>query len=736
MPKFKVDLSNCDREPIHIPGQVQAWGFLVVINATNNIINYVSANILEYLNITAGSILGQSLSFLEQKISTKENPNPLVAFVESAKRKQDTESYEIFYQEIQFDLLVHCQSDYAYLEFELKLEKSSLDIHNQIGRHVSTILATNNLPDILSRAASIVKQLIGFDRVMIYQFLEDAHGKVVAEAKNEDLDPFLDLHYPASDIPAQARLLYKANKIRLIADVHSTTSAILALTDTPVDLTHSVLRAVSPMHIQYLKNMGVASSFSISLMCKGELWGLIACHNYTPKFINHSTREGARLLGQIISSSVEFKEEEIVNADQKRHKAIFEKIVSELRLGVDIKDAVLNPSVSFLHIVKATGVYMQYEGRIIKDGVIPSDEQMDHIINWLNETLSDTLFHTNKLVDHMPEASEFANVASGILVCTISRELKEYIIWFRPEYAESITWAGNPDKPVEVDESGTAKISPRKSFESFKTIVQFTTERWKVYEQNLAERFKEELLYIINKKASEIRVLNEKLKEAYDELETFSSTISHDLKTPLTVIKSYAQLLERNKSLDDDGKNFAARISVGIARMNTLIAEVLDYSKVGRSEISFNPIDMANMLQTIKTEVATAFNNPNMVFNLGNTPIVHGDKIMIYQVFLNLISNAVKYSRLSNPSIVTIEGSENEYEVVYKVQDNGIGIDPKHYHKVFELFKRVNVKADFEGTGVGLAIVKRILEKHKANIWIDGRPGEGSIFWIKFRKLQ
>ncbi|WP_207420375.1 ATP-binding protein [Desertivirga brevis] len=736
MPKFKVDLSNCDREPIHIPGQVQSWGFIVVVNATSNIINYVSSNILDHLNVTAGSILGQSLATFEQKISSKENPNPLAAFVESAKRKQESESYQIYFEEQRFDLIIHCHSQQIYLEFELRIESEVPDIHNQIGRHVSAILATSNLPDILSRAASIVKQLIGYDRVMIYKFMEDAHGKVVAEARNEDLEPFLDLHYPASDIPAQARLLYKANKVRLIADVYSSTSAILALTDNPVDLTHSVLRAVSPIHIQYLKNMGVASSFSISLMCKGELWGLIACHNYTPKFISHRVREGARLLGQIISSSVEFKEEEIVNADQKKHKAVFEKIISELRLGVDIKDAVLNPSVSFLHIVKATGVFMRYEGKVIKDGIIPSADQIEKIIEWVSEKQDESLFHTNKLVDIMPSASEFANIASGILVCTISRELKEYIIWFRPEYAESITWAGNPDKPVEVDENGEQKISPRKSFESFKTIVQHTTERWKVYEQNLAERFKEELLYIINKKASEIRVLNEKLKEAYDELETFSSTISHDLKTPLTVIKSYAQLLERNKSLDDDGKNFAARISFGITRMNTLIAEVLDYSKVGRSEINFQPIDMSSLLHTIKNEVATAFNNPNMVFNVGGTPVVYGDQTMIYQVFLNLISNAVKYSRLSNPSIITIEGSENEYEVVYKVQDNGIGIDPKHYNKVFELFKRVNVKTDYEGTGVGLAIVKRILEKHKANIWIDGRPGVGSIFWIKFRKPQ
>ncbi|WP_207425825.1 ATP-binding protein [Pedobacter sp. SYSU D00535] len=736
MSKFQADLSNCDREPIHIPGSIQSWGFLVVVKVSTNIIQYVSANILDYLNITAGSVLGQPLSAFEAQISGRENKNPLSAFVEAAKRKQEAEAYEVQIEETFFDLLIHTFGQHIYLEFESKSPLSGLNIHNQIGRHVSNILATNNLSDILDRAAVIIKQLIGYDRVMIYKFMEDAHGKVVAEARNEELDPFLGLHYPASDIPAQARQLYKLNKMRLIADVNAPTSSLLAMTDVPLDLSHSVLRAVSPLHIQYLKNMEVASSFSVSLMCKGELWGLISCHHYTPKFINHRLREGARLLGQIISSSIEFKEEEMVNAEQKKHKAVFEKIISELRTGTDIKDAVLNPSVSFKDIVKAEGVFMRYEGRTLKDGRTPSEEQIESIIQWLSETKEASVFQTNKLVDLLPAAKEFAAVASGILACTISRELREYIIWFRPEYMQSITWAGNPEKPVELDEKGEQRISPRKSFENFRTIVENTAERWKAYEQHLAERFKEELLYIINKKASEIRALNEKLKEAYDELETFSSTISHDLKTPLAVIKSYAQLLERNKTLDDQGKQFAARISVGIQRMNTLIAEVLDYSKIGRAEINFQPIDMASLLSTIKNEVGTAFNNPNLVFSIGNTPPVSGDQTMIYQVFLNLISNAVKYSHLSVPSIVTVEGSENEFEVVYKVEDNGIGIDPKHYNKVFELFKRVNVQSDYEGTGVGLAIVKRILEKHKATIWIEGRPGIGSIFWIKFRKFE
>ncbi|WP_256013651.1 ATP-binding protein [Desertivirga xinjiangensis] len=732
---MRIDLSNCATEPIHIPGAVQTCGFLVVAQSSSNIITYVSSNILDHLNIAAGELLGRGLNTLEKYLSRDGSDSPLMTLVEAA-RKNETQTRAISFNGKSLDLSLYIHQEYIYLEFELLEEQNSIDIHNEVGKDISFILAVDNLPDILNYSVEKVKGIIGFDRVMIYQFLEDAHGKVIAEAKEEDLDPFLHLHYPASDIPEQARNLYKINKVRLIADVNSSVSAILSFLNEPIDLTYSSIRSVSPMHIQYLKNMGVASSFSISLICKGKLWGLIACHNYTAKHISRKIREAALLFGQVVSSLIEFKEEEIANIEQKKYKAEFDHIVSKLRREEGILQAVLSSSGSFKNIVRAGGAYLVYEGNVVKDGNVPSDEQISGIINWLAKTQVDPVFYTTKLSEFIPEAKEYVDVASGILACALSKELKEYIIWFKPEYVQSIAWAGNPDKPVEPGPDGEFSISPRRSFEEFKKILKETSEAWTVYEQNKAVRFKEELLYVINKKASEVRILNERLKEAYQELEMFSSTISHDLKTPLTVIKGYAQLLERNKSLNEDGRGFAARISVGITRMNTLIAEVLDYSRVGRSETQFQLINMNELLGAIKKEIVLAFRHPDLILNVNQTPDIHGDRTMLYQVFANLINNAVKYSRLSNPPTVTVEGFGGEFETLYRVQDNGIGIDTGDHSKVFELFKRVNVSSNYEGTGVGLAIVKRILEKHNASIWIENPEEGGTIFWINFRKLS
>ena len=730
----KLDLSNCDREPIHIPGSVQNWGFLVAVQISTNVVSYVSANILDFLDITAGSILGRDISVLEKKIGGGSNRNPLSSWMELTKRKTEPDVYPVEVGNRLFDLVMYVYDSYVYMEFEVRGAETNTDIHDQIGRYVSSILSAGPLTDILNRASTAVKELIGFDRVMIYKFLEDGHGKVIAESKNENIDSYLDLHYPASDIPLQARELYKSSKIRLIADVGAPTSPLLSLTDRPLDLGQCALRAVSPVHIQYLQNMGVSSSFSVSLICKRELWGLISCHNYSPAVITQKQREAAKLLGQIISSSIEFKEEEEQNTIQRNYKATLDTILENLRFEPMIANAVVSPGASFADIVKASGAYLKFEGNSLKTGKTPTDAQIEEITSWLAANNSEVIFQTNKLSDFIPGAEAYAKEASGILACTISRELKEYVIWFKSEYIQSVTWAGNPEKPVEYDEKGELKISPRKSFQSFSQTVKHTSTRWSVSELNNASRFREELLYIINKKASEIRVLNEKLKEAYEELETFSSTISHDLKTPLTVIKSYAQLLERNKSLDDDGKKFAARINFNIGKMNQLIAEVLEYSRVGRSEISFSPIDMKELLETIRQDLQIAFNRKDLVLEIRGTPSISGDRIMIFQVFLNLMNNAIKYSRLSTPPKVVVEGTEDDNEVRYSIEDNGIGIDPKNFGKVFELFKRVNVSEDFEGTGVGLAIVKRILDKHKALVWIESELNKGSRFNIVFNK--
>lgn len=736
---YQVDLTNCDREPIHIPGKIQSHGFLIAVNSKSYNISYISQNIESYTGVNAAGLLGKNITELEEQLAIASDTASFQQLLNLAKGLKSSDTINplaIDVKGVNYNLIISHSVNDLVLEFEPVESDLGYDIQKTIGRSVAEILSGKNLNILLQNAAFEIKKIINYDRVMIYKFNEDGHGEVTAEVKNDDLEPFLGLHYPASDIPKQARELYKINLTRIIADVNSESSAIITYEEdaAPLDLTHSVLRAVSPIHIQYLKNMGVGSSFSISLIAHGELWGLIACHNYSPRFIDYKSRDASKLIGQILSSALEYRQDEEDSAKLHELGEAANTIADYIKKDTDFTFALTRNKVTLKDVTTATGVALIYDGEITTIGLTPTNEQIADIVEWLKVNMVDTVYSTHRFPGIFPAAQQYADVASGILACSLSRELGEMIIWFKPEQVQSITWAGNPEKPVEETADGLLQLSPRKSFESWTQIVKNTSEKWKHDEITAVLRVREDIIYAINRKANEIRILNERLQLAYDELDTFSYTISHDLRTPLSSIKNYSELLlASNKSLDDSAKKMLDRIIKGTDKMHMLIKEILHYSRVGRAEIEMASINMGLLLNEIKREVLSALNPENIEFTIGETPSIEGDSVMITQVFTNLINNAVKYSSKAARSKVKVEGVVRTNEVVYSVSDNGVGIDVNYYNRVFELFKRMDNALEFEGTGVGLAIVKRIVEKHKARIWFESKLGFGTVFYISFK---
>ncbi|CAM3890363.1 ATP-binding protein [Mucilaginibacter galii] len=738
---YKVDLTNCDREPIHIPGKVQSHGFLVAFDSTD-VVSYVSENVLQYLNVKAQDVLGKTVAEFEPLLQHAETPgfiNHILQLGHHSKGSETINHYTIDLREKSFNMIFSKSGKHALLEFEPNTSANDVDLQKTIGRSVSEMLSGKQLNELLDNAALQIKSLIGYDRIMIYKFLDGGHGEVIAEVKEDHLEPFLGLHYPASDIPKQARELYKVNLTRIITDVNTDASPILTLGTNgeaePLDLTHSELRAVSPIHIQYLKNMGVASSFSISLLYKDELWGLIACHNYTPRFINFKAREASKLIGQIISSALEYKQDEENVVKSLNYNVAYDSLSLILRNGGNVAYAISGHDTTLLDITDATGAAVIYEDKVTMLGKTPGKEQIEELVNWLIDHMEDRIFYTHQLPEIYQPAQAYSELASGVMVCTLSKEMGEFLIWFKPEQIATINWAGNPDKPVEVDNNGLANLSPRTSFEVWSQTVKNTSARWNREEISNVLRLREEVVYAINRQANEIRTLNEKLKQAYEELDTFSFTISHDLRTPLSTIKNYSELLlESNTSLDEDARRILKKVIGGADKLNYLIKEVLNYSRVGRTEVIYTEIPMESLIHELKNDLTVAFNTHDLQFEVDNTPAVYGDKTMVSQVFANVINNAIKYSSKSNPPKVKIDGRETNSEVIYTISDNGVGIDLNYYDRIFDLFKRMDNVRKYEGTGVGLAIVKRIIEKHNARIWVESELGVGTVFYIAFKR--
>lgn len=732
-----IDLTNCDREPIHIPGRVQSHGFLIAADSQSLLISYASSNINSFFPAAADSILGLPLADFEKISGMAENGVALLPLLKLGEVKQSYETINPYPVQIggkDYYLIISLSASLYVLEFEpVTLQ---YDIQNQIGKSVSDILSGKSIHTLLQNTAKEIKNLIAYDRVMIYRFLEDGHGEVIAEARNEDLEPFFGLHYPASDIPKQARELYKLNYTRIIADVNSESSAILTHeTDATIDLTHSVLRAVSPVHIQYLKNMGVDSSFSVSLIVQGELWGLVACHNYTPKFIDYKAREAAKLIGKIVSSALEYKQDEELDELNKSHQLAITQLSLHLNKDEELIPVLTRQEHTIKDIVNASGSAVFMDGKIVTMGETPDDEQLRELFSWLKKTMDDTIYYTHSLPEVFHPARAYKSIGSGLIAIMISKEMDEMIIWFKPEQMATINWAGNPEKPVMLSENGLMNLSPRNSFEIFSEIVENTSLKWSRTEVNNVKKIREAILNAITKKAGEIRLLNDRLKQAYDELDTFSYTISHDLRTPLTSIKSYTELvILSNKSLDEQGKKLLGRVVAGADKMGFLINEILKLARVGRSELEYVTIDMQQMIADVATEVKASLYADHVKIVFGDLPAIKGAQPLILQVFTNMISNAVKYSAGSAAPEVFIGGTIEHDEILYKIADNGIGIEVDHHSKVYELFKRMNNVKDIEGTGVGLAIVKRILEKHNARIWFESELKVGTVFYIAFKK--
>ena len=739
MIQLEVDLTNCDKEPIHILGKIQAHGFLIAINSKTLLITYISENIGTCINEPVKNYLGQHVDVIEEKLKIYiSGLNLKFSQILNLGKSKGLETFNPFYLELNnkpYNFIISISGNEYLLEFEPAASDMDIDVQKTIGRSISKMLAAVSLNSLVKNAALEIKEIIDYDRIMIYKFGEDGHGEVVAEEKNTDLEPFLGLHYPASDIPKQARELYKINLTRIIVDVNSENSPILTNQDQdiPLDLTHSVLRAVSPMHIQYLKNMGVASSFSISLISHGELWGLIACHNYSPQFISYKIREASKLIGQIVSSALEYRQGEENIGKSAAFNDASNILTRYIEKENDITTALTKNKVTIKDITTATGAVLVFDKTTTCIGLTPNNEQIIALVKWLKENMKDSIYFTNRFPEIFAPAKQYSHLASGIMACMLSSELSEMIIWFKPEQIEEIHWAGNPEKPVEQSADGLLQLSPRKSFESWTEIVKYTSEKWNRAEIASVMHIREQLISAISRKANEIRILNERLKVAYEELDTFSYTISHDLRMPLSAIKSYTDLLlTTNTVARENAKDILERIKVCSDKMAFLIKEILDYSRLSRSELRVDKINMTSLIDEIKTDVIESLHPNNIEFLIGDTPDIYGDAVMIEQVFTNLINNAVKYSSKSNPAKIKVEGAINKKGIIYSISDNGIGIDVIYYNLVFELFKRLDNVKDFEGTGVGLAIVKRIIEKHKAKIWFESALGKGTIFYLSF----
>ena len=516
----EVDLTNCDREPIHISGHIQPHGVLLVVREPQLEILQVSENTLHLLGLAPESAIGQDLSLLFDPIQLEKlkaclrnenlkTVNPIKLYVERPGKS------------LEFDCILHRVQEVLMVELELATSQENLSVfsfYHSVRATVSKIQSAKNLKDLCQVTVEEVRQISGFDRVMVYQFDPEGNGAVIAEDKAEKLSPFLGLNYPSSDIPKQARQLYSLNWLRLIPDINYKPVPIVsgknAVTTQPRDLSFSVLRSVSPIHIEYLQNMGVAASMSISLIKDKELWGLIACHNYTPKYLNYELRAACEFIGQVMSLELQSKEGN-EDYDYKLHlKSLQTKIFEDISTSENLSQVLVKCQHNLLEAVNAQGAAIVFGDNCYRVGQTPEGESLKYLTQWVQKHLNQEIFYTDSLTKCYPEAEEFKDTASGCLAIAISPTQKIYVLWFRPEVIKTVNWAGNPNKPLQTDEDGNYRLSPRKSFELWKENVRYKSLPWKQCEIDAALELRKAMINIVLCQIDKLEKLNRALEES------------------------------------------------------------------------------------------------------------------------------------------------------------------------------------------------------------------------------
>lgn len=724
-------VANCDQEPIHALGLIQPHGAMLCLDRQGRLIAH-SADASRWLGPLPA--LGQPVT--DQYLTPLSRQALRAALADPQAPVESIECNGAGGN--RFDLVMHWSGNTLFAEFEqLALDTppaSQFALYAQ--RAIQRLQARDytDTPELLQAVAEAIRSMTGFDRVMGYRFLADGSGEVIGEARREDLPPYLKQRYPAGDIPQQARRLYVLNPIRQIASVEATPVALYPPlhpeTNSPYDLSYSVLRSVSPVHIEYLKNMGVGASMSVSIIVDGRLWGLFACHHMTARRASHAVRLSCTVLTQVVSILISQIESRRRALDERRIYEHRSRIASELAQAEDPLAGLAKAAPEITALVSCEAVVAVVDREVIALG---GERVLDAIDTDAIRALADHLSATRQdmLASHawrdelaqlaplstrtanMPESEAATSYAAGCLAIQMQGDSRITIVWLRDELVETINWAGPPDKVVAVGPNGP-RLTPRGSFEVWKQTVRGRCREWTETDQSAARELKAIL--------QDVQL--QRMRETERARTTLLATLGHDLRDPLQAINMAIQLMGRGLASSDDT---ARRVEGSTRRMQSLISYILDVSRI-RSGVGLGlkpqTVPLKDLLDSIVEQ--SRLTHPGIAIetdfddNLGLVPV---DPDRFAQALTNLISNARQHGDTHFP--IELAAHAEDDDVTIEVRNRLANKAPVSFEGLTDPFKRgsLNNPNNRGGLGLGLFIANAIIKGHDAQL--EGRFSGG-----------
>lgn len=712
-----------------MPGSIQPHGALVVLEPGSDRI-IAAAGDMELLLGASGSavgrtfesLVGTSLSALASGTGLLPGHEPLfLGAIFAGAAPQD------------LDILAHQRDGKIIVELEPSLQNqpSGARLLARLRAGVVKIKDTDTVEAACLEAATAVRSFSGFDRVLGLRFLEDGSGKVIAEAGSDTLGSLLNQHFPASDIPEQARALYLRNLVRAIPNVNYVAAPLQSEGIRELDMSDCALRSISPVHIQYLKNMGVAASMSVSIVRGRILWGMIVCHGRSPVPVPYEMREACKHLAAALSQQIESIGLKRRALETERLASRREDALAQLAAADAIEAEIKRRLPEILGLVPACGIVVCHRGAIATYGLTPSKGEAAVLYAWARRQDSVMPYSTNALSQVFAPAREYTDRASGLLAITAGSADPIEIMWLRPEYPETIEWAGNPnDEPSE--EPASHGPGPRRSFAIWLESVRGRAEPWTASEVDAVQRLRDGIERIrgrqrLNSLQAEVIHMSR-----VNAMGTMASAIAHELNQPLTIIRNYmaglTRMIGKRGDPDPEVYDILNRVSDQALRAGEIIRHLREM--VAGGESSMTPTLVQEMVETAcsialldapQLRVSSELSVP------GGLKVL-ADGVQVQQVIMNLVGNALdalKTLEDGRPRKLTVTASRLPPGFVrLTVWDSGDGLTEGVRDKLFSAFNGSKV----DGLGIGLSICRTIVEAHGGRIWIDEPEGGGTAF--------
>ncbi|MEV5616728.1 ATP-binding protein [Streptomyces bacillaris] len=766
----EFDLSQCVREPIHLLGGVQSYGALIAARLHGAVVDTVSRNTGEVLGVAAEELVGRPVTeligdeqwALAREITEAAGPpegsaepgapegapsGPVASGVLSLSLERDG-------QDRLFDVTVHRVAELLVLEFEPRSAEGPFVFQNFYPRVRSALHRLQGAADVTECCAAAVREvraLTGYDRVAAYRFDgAEGPGQVIAEARGEGREPWLGLWFPASDIPPQARRLYARNWIRVIGDVDDATVGLLPEvregTGEPLDLSGSTLRTVSGYHLEYLRNIGVASSMSVSLLHEGELWGLIACHGDAPRRLTPEVRAACEFFGIALSLQLAA----VAEREQADELSGCRRALATLlaRLSSQAPDALLRPGSGLAELLHADGALLLRGTEVAATGG-PVPAALPGLLGRLAGPIPvGEVWSSDRVPEVLgldPAEAEAQGVPAGLLFLPLNRD-GDLLVWWRRERPVPREWAADPARPVRTGPGGE-RLTPRGSAAVYRATVRGRSAPWTPAQRAVAGELWREMLGLLNRHMAELEARNSELARKNEDLDSFAHAAAHDLKEPLRGIANAAAFMVEDAGdvLDATSLRRLTTVRRLAERMDGLLDSLLHFSRLGQVGLERELLELDEVVDDALLVAGDRLAEQGVtVVRPAPLPRLHADRERLREVLENLFVNAAKYAvdeaaageRRVWVEAVPVAGPDGGRVTAVVVRDNGIGIPAEQHEDVLQLFRRLHRRDERGGgSGVGLAVVKRIVERHGGRLWLESPApapggGPGTAVWF------